>query len=67
MEQTKDMIGKEIKGIKSPYKDYSVRLVKPVEFESKLDERDLNPYYLGVLIGDGSLSREHLNITIALS
>lgn len=63
--QTKDMIGKEIKGIKSPYKDYSVRLVKPVEFESKLDERDLNPYYLGVLIGDGSLSRSHLNITIA--
>ena len=45
--------------------NYSVRLVKPVEFESKLDERDLNPYYLGVLIGDRSLSREHLNITIA--
>ena len=63
--QTKDMIGKEIKGIKSPYRDYSVRLVKPIEFESKLTKNDLDPYYLGTLIGDGSLSREHFNITIA--
>lgn len=51
------------KNSKTPYHNYSVRLVKPIEYESKLKEDDLKPYLLGALIGDGGLSRLSLKFT----
>ena len=55
---TKQMLNNYIlgKNSKRPYHNYSIRLVKPIEFESKLMEDDIKPYLLGALIGDGSLS-----------
>lgn len=54
---TKQMLDNFIlgKNSKTPYHNYSVRLVKPIEFESQLNKNDLKPYVLGALIGDGSL------------
>jgi len=37
-------------------KNYSIDYVKPIEFDSELDEDDLDSYLLGALIGDGGLS-----------
>jgi len=55
---TKQMLNNYILGKKSkrPYHNYSVRLVKPIEFKNTLERDDLKPYLLGALIGDGGLS-----------
>ena len=63
--QLKDMLDNYILGKKSkrPYHNYSVRLVKPIEFESKLTKEDIKPYVLGALIGDGGLSNNCVKFT----
>lgn len=38
------------------YNNYSIRLVKPIEFEKKLTKEDIHPYVLGTLIANGSLN-----------
>lgn len=53
------------KNSKRPYHNYSVRLVQPIEFESKLKEDDLKPYLIGVLIGNGGLSNGCVKFTSA--
>lgn len=53
------------KNSKRPYNNYSVRLVKPVEFDTKLSKDDIKPYTLGALIGDGGLSRDSIKFTSA--
>lgn len=55
---TKQMLKNYIlgKNSKTPYHNYSVRLVQPIEYGNKLKEDDLKPYLLGALIGDGGLS-----------
>lgn len=64
---TKQMLNNFILGKKSkrPYHNYSVRLVKPIKYDDKLEEDDLKPYLLGVLIGDGGLSRGTIKFTTA--
>lgn len=37
-------------------KNYCIDYVEPVEFEGKLEEDDLKPYYLGALLGNGCFS-----------
>lgn len=51
------------KNSKTPYHNYSIRLVKPIQFKSKLNEDDIKPYVLGALIGDGGLSRNTIKFT----
>ena len=51
------------KNSKTPYHNYSIRLVKPIQFKSKLNEDDIKPYILGALIGDGGLSRNTIKFT----
>ena len=64
---TKQMLNNFIlgKNSKKPYHNYSVRLVKPIEYDDKLEEDDLKPYLLGALIGDGGLSRNTIKFTTA--
>ena len=64
---TKQMLNNFIlgKNSKKPYHNYSVRLVKPIEYDDKLKEDDLKPYLLGALIGDGGLSRNTIKFTTA--
>ena len=64
---TKQMLNNFIlgKNSKKPYHNYSVRLVKPIEYDDKLEEDDLKPYLLGALIGDGGLSRSTIKFTTA--
>lgn len=64
---TKQMLNNYIlgKNSKRPYHNYSVRLVKPIEYESQLTEQDLKPYLLGALIGDGGMSGSSLKFTSA--
>lgn len=59
----KDYKIKEKDGIER--NNYSVRLVKPIEFENELTKNDLAPYLLGCLIGNGSLGKEQIRITEA--
>lgn len=42
-------------------KNYSIDYVEPVEFESQLMEDDLDPYYLGALLGNGCFSRNEFS------
>lgn len=51
------------KNSKTPYHNYSIRLVKPIQFKSKLNKDDIKPYVLGALIGDGGLSRNTIKFT----
>lgn len=44
-------------------KNYSIDYVAPVEFESQLADDDLHPYLVGVLIGDGCLSRGDVRLS----
>lgn len=37
-------------------KNYCIDYVEPIEFEGKLDKDDLDPYYLGALLGNGCFS-----------
>ena len=64
---TKQMLNNFIlgKNSKRPYHNYSVRLVKPIEYDDKLEQDDLRPYLLGALIGDGGLSRNTVKFTTA--
>ncbi len=64
---TKMMLSNYIlgKNSKTPYYNYSVRIVKPIHFENKLSKEDLKPYLLGALIGDGRLSRNCIKFTTA--
>lgn len=64
---TKQMLSNFVlgKNSKRPYHNYSVRLVKPIEFENTLQDDDLKPYLLGTLIGDGGLSRPNIKFTTA--
>lgn len=38
------------------YNNYSIRLVKPIEFTNSLTQTDIHPYVLGTLIANGSLN-----------
>lgn len=62
---TKQMLGNYIlgKNSKRPYHNYSVRLVKPIEYSSKLSKDDISPYIIGALIGDGGLSHKIIKFT----
>lgn len=42
-------------------KNYSIEYVKPVEYEGKLEKGDLDPYYLGGLLGNGCFSRNQFS------
>lgn len=47
------------------YNKYSVRLVQPIEYNNQLDEDDLNPYLLGILIGNKAIYKDNqIRITI---
>lgn len=46
-------------------KQYSINLVKPIEFENHLKEDDLDAYLLGALIGNGTLNRPDIGFTTA--
>lgn len=41
------------------YNNYSVRLVKPVEFINQLKKEDISPYVLGTLIANGNFSQSN--------
>lgn len=43
--------------------NYSVRLVKPIQFKNKLTENDLHPYLLGCLIGNGNFRKDQIRLT----
>ena len=43
--------------------NYSVRLVKPIDFGNELAKDDLDPYILGCLIGNGTLGIEQIRFT----
>lgn len=58
---TKDMIKNVI--VEGKYKNYSVRLVKPIKLNKKTNQDDLNPYLLGCLIANGSLQEHHLTFS----
>lgn len=45
-------------------KNYSIKYIKPSEFENTLTGYDIHPYVLGVLIGDGCITKKkHFSIT----
>lgn len=46
-------------------KNYTVRYVKPVEFNSELTPSDLSPYVLGALLGDGHFRKHSVGFTSA--
>ena len=52
--KTTDMI-KNVMVENCTRRNYSIDYVEPVEFENTLEEDDLHPYLLGILIGDGGL------------
>ena len=62
---TKQMLDNFIlsKNSKTPYHNYSIRLVKPIQFESQLNKEDIKPYIIGALIGDGGLSNSCIKFT----
>lgn len=43
--------------------NYSIRLVKPIEFYNRLTIDDIDPYVLGCLIGNGTLGKEQIRFT----
>ena len=51
-EMLKDFKIKESNNI---YNNYSVKLVKPIDFKDNLTKNDIDPYVLGTLIANGSL------------
>lgn len=53
--KTTDML-KNVLVEKGKRKNYSIEYVKPVEFENKLKEDDLEPYLIGAIIGNGAIS-----------
>lgn len=61
--RTEEMIGNLF--TKRGEKQYSINLVKPIEFENQLKEDDLNGYLLGTLIGNGTLNRPDIGFTTA--
>lgn len=56
---TKEIAEKELKD-SSGNKKFYVPLVEPVEFETK-PSLPVDPYVIGVLLGDGALTHSHLN------
>lgn len=42
-------------------KNYSIEYVEPVEYEGVLEEGDLKPYYLGVLLGNECISKQRIS------
>ena len=64
---TKQMLNNFVlgKNTSNPYHNYSVRLVKPIQFQSNLKEDDIKPYIIGALLGDGSLSNNCIKFTSA--
>ena len=63
---TKEMIEKiKIKDKYHVYNNYSIRLVKPIKFKSKLKDDDIHPYILGTLIANGSLSQNNITFSTA--
>lgn len=45
------------------YKNYSIRLVKPIQFTKKTDYKDLDPYILGSLIANGNFNEHHITFS----
>lgn len=45
------------------YKNYSIRLVKPIQFTKKTNYKDLNPYILGSLIANGNFNEHHITFS----
>ena len=44
-------------------RNYSIRMVKPVEFENKIEKDDIDPYLLGCLLGNGNLKSNQIRFT----
>lgn len=44
-------------------RNYSIRMVKPVEFENQLEKDDIDPYLLGCLLGNGNLKSNQIRFT----
>ena len=44
-------------------RNYSIRMVKPVEFENKLEKDDIDAYLLGCLLGNGNLKDNQIRFT----
>lgn len=49
--------------LKNNRRNYAIRLVKPIEFNNKLNKDDIDPYVLGCLIGNGTLGKEQIRFT----
>lgn len=45
------------------YNNYSIKLVKPVEFKNRLNDDDIPPYVLGTLIANGSLTQQNVTFS----
>ena len=55
---TEEMLNNVI--IENKYKNYSIKLVKPIQFTKKTNYMDLNPYILGSLIANGNFNEHHI-------
>lgn len=56
----KEIMSKELKNKNGNFQ-YFIPMVKPVEFPTK--KQEIDPYLLGVLLGDGNLSENHILIS----
>lgn len=44
-------------------RNYSIRMVKPVEFDNQLEKDDIDAYLLGCLLGNGNLKSNQIRFT----
>ena len=58
---TEEMLNNFI--IENKYKNYSIKLVKPIQFTKKTNYMDLNPYILGSLIANGNFNEHHITFS----
>lgn len=58
---TEEMIQNVI--VEKKYRNYSIRLVKPIQFTKKTDDEDLHPYILGSLIANGNFNEHHITFS----
>ena len=58
---TEEMLNNVI--IENKYKNYSIKLVKPIQFTKKTNYMDLNPYILGSLIANGNFNEHHITFS----